>query len=161
MGFLFIPIVAIANHLSLSQIAILFAVMKLPYIMNFLTSEFADRYDKKTIIVIIMIFLSFLYTLLGFNEGFRAIVTISFGIAVGLSIMRPILSGIISDHTRPQESGTITASGEFVGRIGDILGSLGFGVLSVMLGLHASFVIIGIVIFCVGAFQLMKILKKS
>lgn len=36
VGFLFIPIVAIENNLSLSQIAILFAVMRLPYMINIL-----------------------------------------------------------------------------------------------------------------------------
>ena len=34
VGFLFIPIVSIENHLNLSQIAIVFAVMKLPYLIN-------------------------------------------------------------------------------------------------------------------------------
>jgi hypothetical protein len=34
MSFLFIPIVAAENNLSLSEIAIVFAAMKLPYIVN-------------------------------------------------------------------------------------------------------------------------------
>lgn len=34
VGFLFIPIVSIENNLNLSQIAIVFAVMKLPYLIN-------------------------------------------------------------------------------------------------------------------------------
>jgi hypothetical protein len=36
VGFLFIPIVALENNLTLSQIAILFAVMKLPYMISVL-----------------------------------------------------------------------------------------------------------------------------
>jgi MFS family permease len=70
VGFLFIPIVAIANHLTLSEIAILFAVMRVPYLVNFFTGEFADRYNKKTLLLIVTIFLSFLYALLGYNENF-------------------------------------------------------------------------------------------
>jgi hypothetical protein len=34
VGFLFIPIVALENNLTLSQIAILFAVMRVPYMIN-------------------------------------------------------------------------------------------------------------------------------
>jgi hypothetical protein len=33
-SYLFIPIVAVENNLSLSQIAIIYAAMKLPYIVN-------------------------------------------------------------------------------------------------------------------------------
>jgi hypothetical protein len=36
VGFLFIPIIALENNLTLSQIAILFAVMKLPYMISVL-----------------------------------------------------------------------------------------------------------------------------
>jgi len=64
IGFLFIPIVAVANNLNLSEIAILFAVMRLPYVLSFLTAEFADRYDKKTLMLVILLFLSFLFSLL-------------------------------------------------------------------------------------------------
>lgn len=48
IAFLFIPIVAIKNDLSLSQIAIVFAVMRVPYVLNFFTAEVADKYNKKT-----------------------------------------------------------------------------------------------------------------
>ncbi|MBQ9553429.1 hypothetical protein IJU97_00205 [bacterium] len=39
VGFLFIPIVAIENNLTLSQIAILFAVMRVPYLINVLIGD--------------------------------------------------------------------------------------------------------------------------
>ncbi|MEI8090873.1 MAG: hypothetical protein WCG98_01045 [bacterium] len=37
IGFIFIPIAAAKNNLTLSQIAIVFAAMRLPYVMNFFT----------------------------------------------------------------------------------------------------------------------------
>ena len=40
VGFLFIPIIANDNNLSLSEIAILFAVMRLPYVINVLIGGF-------------------------------------------------------------------------------------------------------------------------
>jgi len=35
VGFIFIPIVALQNNLTLTQIAIVFAIMRLPYIIDF------------------------------------------------------------------------------------------------------------------------------
>lgn len=37
VGFVFIPIVSIANNLSLSQVALVFAAMRLPYLIDFFT----------------------------------------------------------------------------------------------------------------------------
>ena len=156
ISFLFIPIVAVANNLSLSQIAILFAVMRVPYIINFFTAELADKYDKKTFILTIMIFLAFLFALLGYNESFGSVVTISFGISIGLSMMRPVISWLISDYTHPQHGGTITGAGEFIGRAWDIVGSLVVGILSVAFGLNFSFVLVGILLFGFSIYQIIK-----
>jgi MFS family permease len=64
IGFIFIPIVAIKDNLSLSQIAVIFAIMRLPYVIDFLTGEFADKYSKRRFILIVLLFLSFLFALL-------------------------------------------------------------------------------------------------
>lgn len=40
VGFLFIPIIAVENNLSLSEIAILFAVMRIPYVINVIIGGF-------------------------------------------------------------------------------------------------------------------------
>jgi sugar phosphate permease len=82
IGLIFIPIVAIQNNLSLSQIAIIFVIMRLPYVIDFFSGEFADKYSKKRFILITLFFLSFLFALLGFKNSFGSIITISFGISV-------------------------------------------------------------------------------
>ena len=64
VGFLFIPIIAIENHLTLSQIAIVFAVMKVPYLINIFIGKLGDKYNKKLLISIILIFMSMFYVLL-------------------------------------------------------------------------------------------------
>ena len=38
------------NNLSLSQIAIVYAVMKIPYVINVFVGKFGDRYSKKLLI---------------------------------------------------------------------------------------------------------------
>lgn len=147
IGFLFIPIIAVQNDLSLSQVAIIFAIMRLPYVFNFFTWEFADRYNKKKFILIVLLFMSILYALLGFRDGFASIMIISFGISLGLSLMRPVISALISDYSEAASSGKITGIGEFVAKFGEVFGSLAFGVLSLIFGMSNSFIVIGIVLF--------------
>lgn len=156
VGFLFIPIVALANNLNLSEIAILFWVMRIPYIINFFTAEIVEKYNKKTLILMVLLFLSFLYALLGYNENFTAIVIITFGISMWMSVMRPVISWLITDYTHKDDAGTITGSQEFVGRAWDIIWALAFGILSVIFGIKLSFLLVWITIFIISFYGLFK-----
>ncbi|MCF7834848.1 MFS transporter [Candidatus Gracilibacteria bacterium] len=156
IGFLFIPIVSIQNNLSLAQIAIIVAVMRAPYLIGFFSGSIADKFNKKAFVLLIFLFLSFMYTLLGYNEGFRAIITISFGIALGLAAIRPVISGLISDNVKSNDIGTITGVGEFTGRLGDIFGAIIFGILSGIIGISGSFIFIGIALFVISLRLLLR-----
>jgi Na+/citrate or Na+/malate symporter len=68
IGFIFIPIVSIKNDLSLPQIAIVFAVMRVPYLIDFFTGNIADHTSKRKFLFFSLLFISFLYMLLGYNE---------------------------------------------------------------------------------------------
>ena len=46
---------------------------------------------------------------------------ITFGISLGLSLMRPVISSYVSDCTILEDEGTITGVGEFVGKLGEII----------------------------------------
>jgi hypothetical protein len=63
VGFLFVPIIAVKNNFTLPEVAILFAIMRSPYILDFFTSELADKYSKRKLIGVILLFLSFLFAL--------------------------------------------------------------------------------------------------
>lgn len=103
IGFIFIPIVSVANDLTLPQIAIIFAVMRVPYLIDFFTGDIADHTSKRKFLFFALLFISFLYMLLGYNESFRGIMTITFAISLGLSLMRPVISAYISDCTDPKD----------------------------------------------------------
>jgi len=103
IGFIFIPIVSIQNNLTLSQIAIIFAVMRVPYLIDFFTGNIADKTSKRKFLFFVLLFISFLYMLLGYNAGFWSIMTISFAISLGLSLMRPVISAYVSDCTDPKD----------------------------------------------------------
>ncbi|MFA7298475.1 MAG: MFS transporter [Candidatus Absconditabacterales bacterium] len=164
IGFIFIPIVSIQNHLTLPQIAIVFAVMRVPYLIDFFTGNIADHTSKRKFLFFSLLFISFLYMLLGYNEGFRSIMIITFAISFGLSIMRPVISAFVSDCVDVKDEGTISGVGEFVSKLGEMVGILLFGVSSAIFGIQTSFVLVGIAIFIfalVGLARRFHIFRKK
>ncbi|MEI7920256.1 MAG: MFS transporter [bacterium] len=156
IGFIFIPIVSIKNDLTLSQIAIVFAVMKIPYLIDFFTGNIANKTSKRKFLFFVLLFISFLYMLLGYNEGFRSIMTITFAISLGLSLMRPVISAYVSDCTSPEDEGTISGVEEFVAKLGEVVGILAFGVVSAIFSIQLSFLLVGITIFTIAVIGLVR-----
>ncbi len=154
--FIFIPIVSIKNDLTLWQIAVIFAVMKIPYLIDFFTGNIADKTSKRKFLFFILLFISFLYMLLGYQEWFRSIMTITFAISLGLSLMRPVISAYISDCTNPKDEWTISGVGEFVSKLWEVVGILLFWVASVLFGIQVSFVLVGITLFVIALVWLAK-----
>jgi sugar phosphate permease len=64
IGFIFIPIISIKNDLTLSQIAVVFAIMRVPYLIDFFTGNIADKTSKRKFLFFVLLFVSFLYMLL-------------------------------------------------------------------------------------------------
>ena len=161
VGFLFIPLVALNNQLSLSEIALLFAVMKVPYLFTMLTGKFGDRYSKKLVIGIILIFMSIFYFLLGMQEDFWIILVLTFAISLGISFLLPLSSALVVDYTPPQHQGKLVGATDFLGKLGEILGSLGFGTLVAIVGNQLGFMMIGIATFVLGLWISVKRLVKQ
>ncbi|AHB40832.1 Membrane protein [candidate division SR1 bacterium RAAC1_SR1_1] len=159
IGFLFIPLVAIKNNLSLSEIALVFGLMRLPYVTNFFTNGWFDRYDKKLFIIIVILFLSFLFASFGFNESFGSILIISFGISLGLSMIRPVISSLISEQTHINDTGTITGVQQFVAMLACIFGSIGFGFFSEIFGMQTTFILVGLSLFVLAIWGIGKKMK--
>lgn len=117
VGFLFIPIVSVENNLNLSQIAIVFAVMKLPYLINIFIGKLGDKYNKKLLISIILIFMSVFYVLLGIQEDFLVILILTFAISMGIAMLNPITSALVSSYTQQKDKGVMTGAQDFVSRM--------------------------------------------
>ncbi len=156
VGFLFIPIIAIENNLSLPHIAILFAVMRLPYIINVLIGSFGDKYSKKILITVLVLMSAMLYMLLGRMDGFTAIVGLSFGISLMIALLSPMTAALITGYAKPKDKGLMAGAQEFVSRIGEILGSLGFGALAAWIGIKVAFVSLGIALAVLSLYLLSK-----
>lgn len=156
IGFIFIPIISVKNDLTLSQVAIVFAVMRIPYLIDFFTGNIADKTSKRKFLFFVLLFVSFLYMLLGYNEWFRSIMIITFAISLGLSLMRPVISAYVSDCTDPKDEWTISGVGEFVSRLGEMIGILLFGIFSTIFWIQSSFILVGIGIFIFASIWLIK-----
>ena len=154
--FLFIPIVAAENNLSLSQIAIVFAVMKLPYIINVFIWKVGDKYSKKLLISIILVIISFLYIALWFHESFMMILVLTFFTSLWIALLNPLSSALVVSYTAPKDRWAMTWVQDFVSRLGDILGSLWFGTLTAIIWLQSGFVVIWICTFGLWMYLMIK-----
>ncbi|MDR3168471.1 MAG: MFS transporter [Candidatus Peribacteria bacterium] len=156
VGFLFIPIVAMANHLTLTQIAIVFAVMRVPYLINIFTGKLGDKYNKKLLISVILLFISVFYVLLGLHDDFVIILILTFVVALGIAFLFPLTSALVSSYTDQKDKGVMTGAQDFVGKMGEIAGSLGFGALSAIVGIKTGFIVIGICVFGLGLYLFVR-----
>lgn len=150
VGFLFIPIIAVANNLNLSQIAIVYAVMKLPYLIMVFFGKFIDKYNKKLIIGLILIFMSLFYILLWFQDSFAIILVLTFAISLWIAFMNPISAGLVSDYAHKDNQWMVSGMTNFAWKIGEIAGSLWIGLLVVLAGIQVSFILVGIATFVLG-----------
>ncbi len=157
--FLFIPLVAVDNNLGLPQIALLFALMRLPYLTNFFTATWSERFDKKLFVAVVLLFLSFLYAFLAFEHSFLGIMIVSFGISLGLSIIRPAISALITEHSTKNNSGSITGVQMFTAWVWSIAGSIGFGILSTIFGMQMAFLVVGLWVFVLAVWWISKKMK--
>ena len=144
MSFLFIPIVAAENNLSLSQIAIVFAAMKLPYIVNVFAWKFGDKYSKKLLISIFLVLMSFLFILLWFSENFYAILILTFLISTWVALLSPLTSALVVSYTYQQDKWSMMWVQDFMWRTWDIIWSLGFWTLTAIIWLQKWFIISGL-----------------
>ena len=160
VGFLFIPIIANDNNLSLSEIAILFAVMRLPYVINVLIGGFWDKYSKKILITILVFIGALLYILLWFYHNFWAIIVLSFWISLVIAMLSPVTSALVIGYARPKDRWLMSGLQEFASRIGEIIGSLVFGMIVAKIGMDDSFIVLGGALAVLSMYLLVKKLMR-
>ena len=156
ISFLFIPIVAAENHFNLSQVALVFAAMKLPYVVNIFAWKFWDRYSKKLLISIILVLMSFLYILLWFNEWFFIILLLTFLISLGIAMLFPLTTALVISYTHPKDNWSMIWVQDFVWRVWDIFWSLWFWILTGVIWLQKWFTIIWICVLWLWLYLMIK-----
>lgn len=158
--FLFIPLIAQRNSFSLSKIALIFALMRLPYVTNFFVVSLSEKFNKKLFIAIVMIFLAFLYASLWFDISFGSILIVSLGISLWLSLIRPIISALISENCHDDDIWSITWVQQFVAQLWMMAGSIWFGIISYIFGMYIAFFLVGLSLFVLATWGLVKRFKR-
>jgi len=154
--FIFIPLAAAANHLSLGEVALVFAIMKLPYLTNLFTASWSQRFHKKSFILTCFVFMSLFYAAFAFNTSFWGTMILSFAISMGLAIVRPLIYALFSENTHPDHAGSITGMQHFVGTFAEVIGILLFGALSSAIGVQHTFLIVGIGLFVLAGVWILR-----
>lgn len=163
VGFLFIPIIAIENNFSLSQVAILSTIMGIPNFLNTVAWYRWDQYNKKLIIWILLFIAWFFYIFLGKSSWFASIIIITFLIALIIALLSPLESALISESIKKNHGGTFWWVQEFIWTCWEILGSLGFWILISLIWIQSAFTFFGIGLTLLGLYIIIKKLffKKS
>jgi MFS family permease len=130
--------------------------MKLPYVINIFMWKFGDKYSKKLMISIILVLVSFLYVSLWFHEWFYTILVLTFFISLWIAILNPLTSALVISYTEPKDKWSIAWVEEFVWRIGDIAGSLWFGILTWIIWLQKWFIVTWICTFWLWMYLMIK-----
>jgi MFS family permease len=73
-----------------------------------------------------------------------------------LSLIRPVISGLISDYADPGMWGKVTWIQEFTLNFGSMCGALIFGLLSLVFGMSDSFIVVGIITFVIAWIGIIK-----
>ena len=155
-SYLFIPIVAAENNFSLSKIAIVYAVMKLPYVINIFTWKFWDKYSKKLLISIILVWLSFLYLALWFVDNFYTILILTFFTSLWIALLFPLSSALVISYTQQKDKWSMTWVQDFVWSLWSVSSSLLFWMLSAIIGLQKSFIILWLCTFGLWIYLMIK-----
>ena len=142
LSLLFIPLVALSDWLWLWQIAIVFAVMRLPYIFNLFVSWRDEWFNKKLFIAVVLVFLAWLFILLWFNLSFIMILIVSFCISFWLSVMKPVVSAMITEHAQNDNIWLISWAEQFATFLWNIMWSMWFWILSSVFTMNIAFFIV-------------------
>ncbi len=145
LGFMFIPILAIAKDLSLVQIAILFAIMRIPHTLTFYLESLFKKEQEFMITIISYIWIWFLLMLITFSSSFMWMLAISFLMSVLIATTRPMISGMITRLIKAKEYAEITWIQDFITRLWEIVWYMIFGIIAQYIWLNTWFIVIAII----------------
>lgn len=142
LSLLFIPLISLSNWLWLWQIAIIFAAMRSSYVFNFFTSGRDEWFNKKLFIAIVLVFLSWLFILLWFDLSFLMILIVSFCISFWLSVMRPVISSMVTENAKKENIWIVSWAEQFAAYLWNIMWSIWFWALSSIFDMNIAFFIV-------------------
>jgi len=153
-SFIFIPLFGVSINLSLKTIALLMAVIYFPFILSFFFSEVSARFKRMNVIATSLFVGALSFILLYFVVDRFWIVIFAAMISLSMAIVRPIYNGAITLLTPRRMLGEITGFNNLIERLGRILGPIFTGIIADIYGLPATFLMIAVIAFGLGATSL-------
>jgi len=153
-SYIFIPLFALSINLSLRSIALLMAVMYLPFIFSYFFSEVSDRMHRMTVIAIGLFIGALSFIFLSFIFSRVWVLVLAATISLSLAIIRPAYNGAITRLTPRRMLGEVTGYNSFVERLGRIIGPILMGLIADAFGLSSAFLLIALIAFGLGAASL-------
>ncbi|MBU0578213.1 MFS transporter [Patescibacteria group bacterium] len=153
--YVFIPLFALVINLSLSKIALLMAVMYLPFIFSFFFSEVSDRLSKMNVIAVGLFIGAVSFVLLTFIVHQLWVVVLASMTSLSLAIIRPAYNGMITHLSPRRMLGEITGLNNLFVRIGYIIGPIFSGIIADLYSIQVAFFLVAIVAFGLGAITLL------
>lgn len=144
IGFLFIPLLWLSNDLTLGQIALVFAIMRIPHLLSIYFAGMLDKYNKFIVVCISYISMGVVLWWLAFTYSFAGILILSLSIAIGLSLTRPIILWFIWQLVETRHQAEITGVQETFTRTGEIVGSIGFALIAQYTTIQRWFFVVGV-----------------
>ncbi len=152
--FIFIPLFAASIHLSLPKIALLMAVMYMPFVFSFIISEATDRWKRMDVIAFGLLIGALAFVFLSFILNEILIAIMATMKSVSLAILRPAYNGMITHLTPRRMLGEVTSLNNISMRLGFIVGPILTGVLADAYGLRMSFFAVAVSAFVLAVISL-------
>lgn len=149
-SYIFIPLFGLSINLDLRSIALLMAVMYLPFIFSYFFSELSDRMRKMNVIATGLFIGAVSFISLYFIVQKAWVILLAATISLSMAIIRPAYNGAITRLTPRRMLGEVTGLNNFVERLGRILGPVLTGLIADFYGLPTAFLAIAGVAFVLG-----------
>lgn len=153
-SYIFIPLFALSIDLDFKEIALLTAVMYLPFIFSFLISEVTDRLKRMDIIAIGLLIGGASFVLLSFLMTQLWIAVLATITSVSLAIIRPAYNGMLTRLTPHRMLGEITSLNNLSLRTGYVIGPIISGLIADRYSIQVAFFVIAIFAFTLAALTL-------
>lgn len=153
-SYTFIPLLGLSMNLDFKSIALLMAVMYLPFIFSFFFSEFEDRLPRMNLIAVGLFIATVSYGLLFSIVHTAGIILLVMMTSFSMAIIRPAYQGAITRLTPHNQSGEVTGFNNLIERLGRILGPVVTGLIADVYGLKTAFLAVAILAFGLGILSL-------
>lgn len=158
--FLFVPLLAVANDFSLSEIATLFAVMRVPAMLSYFIGDWEDKLPYQRVMLVWLGGLALCFVWISLVDHFGVLMIIGVVMGFLITLLRPILVGNVLAEANEHDAGIAAGTMAIFARLGEIVWSLLFGLLVTFVSMQGAFVVFAGIIWVVFFAFVLTFYKK-